>query len=139
MNTLWLVCFTGRDEKIYWWDRFIGRDFKHCFIIQYQDSVNQWILMDWRTGVCDLVIFKSSEMSSILNMLRTSYGRMVLFNAALPEKESYYRIPLMYCVQAALQVLGLPTRWTFTPKQLYKRLINSGGQEIINYRTAENG
>jgi len=138
---MWLVCFTGRPEAMYWWDRvlFTRKHFRHAYVIQYQVDAERWILVDWRTGVCDVIAFEHDEMDYILNHLADCNGTAILVKGETPEKEIHYRVPLIYCVQAVLQVLGMPTRWTFTPYQLYKRLIKEGYEELINHRSPDNG
>lgn len=126
---------------MYWWDRLklTSRDFRHCYVMQYQAAVDEWVLMDWRSGICDLLIFKHHEMASILNHIRASYGRIVMVKKQTVERDTTWRFPILYCVQAVMQVLGMPSRWTLTPYQLYNRLIKLGGEEIINYRSGHNG
>ena len=141
ITDLWMVCFTGRDEEYYWWDRFrlTDKDFRHCYVLQYQAFTNHWVLLDWRTGNAEIMIFRPDEMVYIFNQLEASGGTGVMFRTAVLEREIHYRIPLIYCVQAVLQVIGLPTKWTFTPKQLYNRLIAEGGEELLNYRSEPDG
>jgi hypothetical protein len=141
MNGLWLVCFTGRADHVYWWDRFrlTTKDFRHCYLLQYQVDTERWILIDWRTGLCDVVVFEHDELKYIFGHLEQSHGTAVMVKGRIPEREIHYRVPLIYCVQAVLQVLGWPTRWTFTPYQLYKRLIRSGCEELINHRSQSDG
>jgi hypothetical protein len=138
---LWLVCFTGRLDERYWWDKIglTDRPFRHCYAIQYQKYTDRWVLVDWKTGLCDVMVFYEGEMPYIFNQLQASEGTAVLIKKRKIEKEIHYRIPFIYCVQAVLQLLGLPTRWTFTPKQLYKRLILAGGEELINHRSTDDG
>ena len=138
IKTLWMVCFSGRVEKLYWWDRLLLTDrfFRHCYVVQYQLDVDHWVLLDWRTGICDVVVITHDEISYLLNQLKAAKGTIVLYKAKLPDKDFMIRIPIMYCVSAVLQVLGIRAGWTFTPKQLYKRLIKAGGNELVNYRSA---
>jgi len=138
---MWLVCFTGRSERTWWWDKIglTSLNFRHCYVCQYQADQGKWVLLDWRTGLCDVIVFDSDEMEYILGQLSCNQGSGILFKARMPERQIQYRVPLIYCVQAVLQVLGLPTKWTFTPQQLYKRLIRAGGEEIVNNRSESNG
>jgi len=138
LTGLWLVCFTGKEEN-WWWDRIkLTRPcFRHCYLLQYQVPVDRWVMLDWRTGICDVIVIHHHEISYLLGQMRATHGTAVLYRGRQPERDILYRAgyPLMYCVQAVLQVMALPTRWTFTPWQLYKRLMASGGYELVNYRT----
>lgn len=138
---LWVVCFTGTRDERYWWDKWklTRRGFRHCYVVQYQPYTKRWVLIDWRCGICDVLAFEHDEMEYIFNQLAASEGTAVLFKKNKIDKEIYYRIPFIYCVSAALQVLGMPTRWTFTPKQLYKRIMRNGGEELLNHRSTEDG
>ena len=138
LTGLWLVCFSGRDAKKYWWDRFrfTSRDFRHCYVLQYQVHTRRWVLVDWQVGLCDVIVFEHHELDSILAYLQNNYGCAVIVKRRIDERKIHYRIPLLYCVQAVLQVIGLPTRLTFTPRQLYKRLMREGCEELISYRSA---
>jgi hypothetical protein len=142
LTDLWLVCFTGREEKRYWWDKIwlTNRDFRHCYAMQYQAFTQRWVLIDWRAAGCDIGIFEHYEMEYVFNQLARMDGTAVMYKRpALAEKDVHYRFPFLYCVQAVMQVVNLPTKWTFTPKQLYNRLINDGGEELLNYRSASDG
>jgi hypothetical protein len=139
VNSLWLICFTGRASRNYWWDLLTRPQWRHCYALQYQGEVDKWVLIDWRTGICEVVVFNHDELEYVFGYLKANGGTGVLYRRQIPEKEILYRIPLMFCVQAILQLLGLPTRWTWTPFQLYKRLIANGGEELLNYRSESHG
>ena len=141
LNGLWLVCFTGRDERSHWWDKiwFTRRDFRHCYAIQYQVYMKSWVLIDWQTGICDVVILKDEELANIFAYMQDNFGTAIIVKRKLVERKTQYRIPLIYCVQAVLHIVGLPTKWTFTPYQLYKRLIAEGYEVLFNYRSKSHG
>lgn len=142
-SNLWLICFTGRRENLYWWDKLGWSDphFRHCFICQYQPDVEKWVMIDWKTGACDLVVFDHDEMNYILGLLERTEGCAVVLRSKKPVRDVQYRIPLLpvYCVLVVLQVLCWDTCWTITPKQLYKRIIKAGGYELVQYRRSCNG
>ena len=137
MNGLWLVCFTERKDCIRSGGTRLAltsRHFRHCYVIQYQPEAKRWVLMDWRSGMMDLVAFEHDELKYILGQLKGDEWHRRTVQGGDEEEANCMRIPLIHCVSAVLQVLGLPTHFTMTPKQLYKRLMKSGGEEIVNYR-----
>lgn len=134
LNRMWIACFSGRKEKVYWWDKFLDPSFRHCFMLQYQSETYTWVMVDWRSGVCDVVVMNPDEVKYIMAYLKERHGTAVLFKGNSPERDILYRFQIVYCVQACLQIMGLPSGWTITPKQLYNRLINNGGEELVNFR-----
>jgi hypothetical protein len=140
VNSLWLICFTGRERCKFWWDRvFTTRHWRHCFALQYQHATRTWVVVDWRTGLQEVTVLTHEELPFVFGLLEDKGGTGVLYRRQIPEREVLYRIPLIYCVQSILQLLGMNTEWTFTPQQLYKRLIREGGEEILNYRSESHG
>jgi hypothetical protein len=135
VNPDWIVCFTGGDAK-YWWEKIglTSQTYRHCYILQYQPPVDSWVILDWKTGKLDVMVIDYDELRHIFRHLEYRGGVALLVNAREPERDIEIRFPIVYCVQACLHVLGMATRWTFTPQQLYKRLINQGARIIVDER-----
>jgi hypothetical protein len=130
-----LIYFIDRPQKN-WWDYvFRTREgFRHCFLIQWDEWAQRYLLIDWRqyqTDICILFDFevekrlKSAHMRGVKPTVVRFWAKKHLLTEAFPIK---------YCSNTLLRFLGLGNRVLLTPYGLYRTLLGAGGEVVYSWR-----
>lgn len=129
----YLICFIDREE-IHWWDRlFRTREgFRHCFVMQWCEWSNRWIMVNWRQSRTDFVALFDFEAESFLRNVREMKGTVVRFRG-LPEPTDGPMV-IAYCSNIISRFIGFGNALILTPYGLYRRLLSAGGEVVFSWR-----
>lgn len=129
----WLICFVDNAER-HWWDVMTRPCFRHAFAVQHEIERDLWIVIDWSSGIANVDVLSGEQVTGLLQHVRDRQGVALMAPVESAPRTRGFRMPLTYCVTAILQLLGKPTRFTWTPYQLYKRLMREGALVIADNR-----
>lgn len=132
-----LVFFINTDE-IHWWDHmFRTREgFRHCFMLQWCEWSQRWMMIDWRQKNVDCMILFDFEAQAFMGFAGTRKGTVV---KCFPKKIDAERGPLIsYCSSLMARYLGFGDRIILTPWRLYRMLTAAGGEVVYRW-SDENG
>ena len=75
-----LIHFIETGER-HWWDYlFRTREgFRHCFVLQWDEWAQRWLMVDWRQSRTDFTIFFDFEIEPILREMIPAKGTVVRF------------------------------------------------------------
>lgn len=129
----YLICFVDRPE-VNWWDwLFRTREgFRHCFVLQWCEWSNRWIMVEWRQSRTDFMVFFDFEVSDIINGLGARKGTAVHWQGPPSTNDGGHLIT--YCSNIISRYLGLGNDVLLTPYALYRRLLATGGEVVFSWR-----
>ena len=134
----YLIYFIERPER-QWWDwMFRTRPgFRHCFVMQWCDWSQRWIMVDWRQSRTDFIIFFDHEAKTIMRNIGAMQGTVVRFTAPIRPDDAGGLIT--YCSNIISRFLGLGNTVILTPYGLYRRLLDAGGEVVFSWRDELDG
>lgn len=111
------VVFSGKTDMK--WVKLLKPGFRHCFIL-FKDNKN-WISIDPISPHTEIQIHHVPVNFDLPKWLK-SRGQIVM--PAELNRKNKKAAPLMpfTCVEAVKRLLGIHSRWIFTPWQLYRHL-----------------
>ena len=131
----YLIYFIDRDERNWWdWVFRTREGFRHCFVLQWCEWTNRWIMVDWRQSRTDFTILFDFEVESFMRAMQASKGTVVKFTA--PSRSEDKGGLVTYCSNIISRYLGLGNSVILTPFGLYRRLLKSGGEVVFSWRDA---
>ena len=127
----WLVIFLDNDEK-YWWDHVFRtrKGFRHVFAMAYQPGSYHWIMVDWTAKYMQTWIYHPERAHDVIKWAKESRNATVVTYRPRKDKNSVFNVPVLYCTEAIKHLLGIKKFFMWTPWQLYKYLLQTGGNEI---------
>lgn len=128
----YLIYFVERDARN-WWDYvFRTREgFRHCFVMQWCEWTQRWIMVDWRQSTTDFMILFDFEAQKFIEHIGQRKGTVIRFKPTAPPNEGG-RL-LTYCSNMISRYLGLGNTVILTPFGLYRRLLASGGEVVFSW------
>lgn len=129
----YLIYFVDRKE-LCWWDHlFRTREgFRHCFVLQWCEWSNRWIMVDWRQSTTDFVVLFDFEAEKFISGIAAMKGTVIRFKPTDPPDEGGSLVT--YCSNIISRFLGLGNSIILTPYGLYRRLLASGGEVVFSWR-----
>lgn len=133
----YLIYFLDREDRSWWdWVFRTREGFRHCFLLQWCEWSNRWIMLNWRQSRTDFIILFDFEAEAFLRDMLAYKGTVVSFKADLKENENGALIS--YCSNIISRFLGLGNAVLLTPYGLYRRLLKSGGEVVFCWRDEAN-
>lgn len=126
-----LVFFIDR-EDLNWWDLVTRKGFRHCFMLQWCEWSNRWLMVDWRQTRTDFSILFPFEAERFMRTAHALNGTVVRFKP-IDEPDTGGML-IAYCSNILSRFLGLGNTLILTPHGLYRRLIASGGEVVFSWR-----
>jgi hypothetical protein len=129
----YIVCFVEREGRN-WWDWFFRTrlGFRHCFVVQWCEWTQRWIMVDWRKSRTDFTVFFDFEIEAFLRQMRVVHGTVVELTP--PEREDDAGGLLTYCSNIISRFMGLGNTVILTPYGLYRRILAAGGEVVYSWR-----
>jgi len=129
----YLIYFTEREGRNWWdWVFRTREGFRHCFVMQWCEWSNRWIMVDWRQSRTDFIIFFDFEVEEFLRHIGELKGTVVKFE--VPNRPEDVGGLIAYCSNIISRFLGLGNSVILTPYGLYRRLLASGGEVVFSWR-----
>jgi hypothetical protein len=113
-----LVIF-GENQTVFWL-RWLHIGFRHCFVCISVN--NHWVICDSLLHRTNLTVIEGVTASDLVRWYSDRGCTVVRTNVRDPQPECAALRPYT-CVEAVKRILGIHAPWTFTPWQLYRRLI----------------
>lgn len=133
----YLIYFVERPDRNWWdWVFRTREGFRHCFVTQWCEWSQRWIMVDWRQSRTDFIVFFDFEVESILRHIGAMKGTVVRFKAPARSDEAGGLIT--YCSNIISRFIGLGNSVILTPYGLYRRLLKSGGEVVFSWRDETN-
>ena len=127
-----LIYFVDRDERNWWdWLGLTSEGFRHCFLMQWCEWSQRWILIDWRQSSADFIILFDFEATLLLANIFRAKGTVVRYRVK-PAPDKRVRL-ITYCSNMISRFLGLGDSIVLTPYGLYRRLLASGGEVVFRW------
>lgn len=128
-----LIFFTDRDERSWWDTIFRTREgFRHCFLMQWCQWSNRWLMIDWRQAHLECKILFDFEAQQLMRDIGAVQGTVVRFVS--PQTPIGTRAKITYCSNWIGRYLGFGNTLILTPHALYRRLRKSGGEVVFSWR-----
>lgn len=117
-----------------WWDYVFHTrpGFKHCFLLYWDGWARRFILLDWRMNRVDVMCFFDFEIEEFFAHADKWDGTVVRF-MPVSEVQSRFGFPYKSCVTMIQHFLALQHYLILTPFQLYRRLMQLGGEVITEW------
>ncbi len=118
----WYVCFDGVDNK-HWIQRYLKKGFYHCYAFKESPGGKFYIVVNAtrsHTDV-DLLLINDDNFNKLTNV-----NKFVRVIVSIDTKKDRGHLCRFNCVEQVKSLLGISEFWTWTPYQLYKRLIKNG-------------
>ena len=130
-----LVFFTDRPGRN-WWDRlFRTREgFRHCFMLQWDEWAQRYLLIDWRQYQLDIMILFDFEVEKRLKGIASDETKPTVVRIWANKHLMTEAFPVKYCSNTLCRFLGLGNRVVLTPYALYRTLIAAGGKVVYSWR-----
>jgi hypothetical protein len=127
----YLIFFIERPDRN-WWDYvFLTREgFRHCFVMQWCEWSQRWIMVDWRQSTTDFIVLFDFEAEQFIRNAKDLKGTVVRFEARQPPDSGKL---VSYCSNVISRFLGLGDSLILTPYGLYRRLLKSGGEVVFTW------
>ena len=104
-----------------WTTKVLHKDFGHCCVMRRDSS--GWVVIDPNPNGLDIA---HVEPEFFDNLLKDSKGNIKILKLTMAERVDKYMMKglrFISCVSIAKYILGLTLPLTFTPRQLYCRLL----------------
>lgn len=119
-----LVVFVGQAECACL--RWLKQDFKHCFVALHIDG--RWVICDSLKNYMEFSLVKLPPDFSLSEFYRSRGYTVLLGHAHHYEVQSVTVPEVFTCVAVVKRIIGLRSFWTFTPWQLFRRLLSMKDQ-----------
>lgn len=132
--TEYLIYFVDKDV-LHWWDYVFHTrvGFRHCFVLCWDEWSQRWLLVDWRRRKLDMMILFDFERDELIEALCPAKLTVIKFTTAI-ELEDEQALFVSYCSNLLGRLLGLGNTLILTPYQLYRKLLDAGGEVEFDWR-----
>lgn len=115
----WFVCFKDVGRK-HWVQKFLKTGYQHCYAFKTSPGGQFLVIAEpMRSHLdIDIVQLNDDNLNKLLDC--TEYVQVVVSYDLTKDRGHFCRFN---CVEVVKSLIGLKSFWTFTPYQLYKRLI----------------
>lgn len=115
----WYVCFDGTERK-HWIQRCLKQGFYHCYAFKKSPGGQFYILIDPTRSFTrvDMAPVSEEAFQELTNC--NIFVKVVVKIDATQDRGHFCRFN---CVEVIKSLIGLKSFWTWTPHQLYKRLL----------------
>lgn len=127
----WFIGFVGDAGRFNFWDIITTKDFRHCYAFRF-DGYN-WILVDPMGSWLEVQVMPYEREDNVPHMM-LERGHKVVYVMKNRKNEQVLR-GLLTCVSIVKHLIGVRACWIFTPKQLYKHLLEKNYGRIIKATT----
>ena len=119
------ICYMARKSKHHWYQKFLHKDYAHCFIIYWDGFM--WMKLERLHGYSyvtpllhvDGYILKNENLKPYFESLG-----YLCQNVDLSKRQSSMRCPEVICINTCVEYikdfLGISARLVITPYQLFK-------------------
>jgi len=129
----WIVIFRDVvDAGPFWWDYVFHtrKGFRHVCAIAYQPNSYHWIYVDWTSKYMQTWIYHPQRAKDVIEWAKKDANATLVSYRPRQDKNSVFNIPVLFCTEAMKHLLGIKRFFIWTPWQLYKYLMRTGGTEI---------
>ena len=134
----YLIYFIERPDRNWWdWVFRTREGFRHCFVLQWCEWSNRWIMVDWRQSRTDFIVLFDFEAEVFLRHIGEMKGTVVRFEP--PNRPDDAGGLITYCSNIISRFLGLGNSVILTPYGLYRRLLEAGGEVVFSWREEADG
>lgn len=129
-----LIFFMDRPD-LKWWDYlFTRKGFRHCFMVQWDEWAQRWLMFDWRLFQTDVAIMFDFEVEAMLRACRTDTAKLTVVRFWAVKHKIIEAFPIKFCSNTLCRFLGLGNWPMLTPWGLYRTLRREGGEVIYSWR-----
>lgn len=116
----WYVCFKDVPNK-HWIQRFIKNGFGHCYAFKESPGGQFLIIAEPMRSHLDIDIIPNNK-ANFEQLTKCNKLVKVIIKYDLTKDRGHFC--RFNCVEVVKSLIGVNSFWTFTPYQLYKRLIS---------------
>ncbi len=116
----WYVCFKDVPNK-HWIQRFIKKGFRHCYAFKESPGGQFLIIAEPMRSHLDIDIITNNK-ANFEQLTKCNKLVTVIVRYDLTKDRGHFC--RFNCVEVVKSLIGVSSFWTFTPYQLYKRLIS---------------
>jgi len=117
---IWTVCFSKAANK-HWVQRFLHKDFQHCYAFKKSPGGQFFLIVDPIRSYTVVDMVPANEEEFKLLTENVTFLTVVATIDLTKDRGHFCRFN---CVEMIKALIGLKSFWTFTPKQLYRKLKN---------------
>ena len=119
-----LVVFVGHAECrcLHW----LKQGFKHCFVALCIDG--KWVVCDSLKNYIEVSLINLPSDFSLSEFYRSRGYTVIIGHAQHHRTRSAIMPEIFTCVAVVKRIIGLRSFWTFTPWQLFRRLLSMKDQ-----------
>lgn len=116
----WVVCFSKAGRK-HWVQKFLHKDFQHCYAFKLSPGGKFFIVIDPIRSytIVDLLPATNETFQDLTEDV--TFLTVIATIDLMTDRGHFCRFN---CVEMIKALIGLKSFWTFTPRQLYRRLKN---------------
>lgn len=116
----WVVCFSKASQK-HWVQKFLHKDFQHCYAFKLSPGGKFFMLVDPIRSytMVDLIPASNEAFEELTE--NVTFLTVIATIDLMKDRGHFCRFN---CVEMVKALIGLKSFWTFTPRQLYRRLKN---------------
>jgi len=115
----WHVCFKDVDEK-HWVQLVLEKGFSHCYAFKESPGGQFIMLVEPMRSHLDIDLLPNNE-ESLAKIMDCNKVVTVVVTYDLTKDRGH--ICRFNCVEVVKSLIGIDSFWTWTPHQLYKRLL----------------
>ncbi len=116
----WHVCFKDVPNK-HWIQRFIKKGFRHCYAFKESPGGQFLIVAEPMRSHLDIDIIPNNKENFEKLTSCNKFVKVIVKYDLAKDRGHFCRFN---CVEVVKSLIGVGSFWTFTPYQLYKRLIS---------------
>ena len=115
----WYVCFKDVPNK-HWVQRFLNKGFRHCYAFKESPGGKFIILVEPMRSHLDIDIVPLNKENFTKMTDCNKFVKVIVQYDLNKDRGHFCRFS---CVEVVKSLIGVKSFWTFTPYQLYKRLL----------------
>lgn len=119
----WYVVFTSSRLK-HWLTRWINPDFAHVKLVKEDDGL--WVIVDSKNSFTQITLELIDDYPHIRKLCPNAV--ILAVKTHINPNKYQWHLGIHSCVDVAKGILGIREFFVFTPYQLYRYIINKGGQ-----------
>jgi len=100
------------------------------FALAYQPGSYPWMFFDWTSSYLQMWIYHPLKAKEVIDWAKNDCNATIVSYRPRLDKNSVFNVPVLYCTEAIKHLLGISKFFIWTPWQLYKYLMKTGGVEI---------
>lgn len=114
------------DSDALWWQRFLKKGYRHCFLI-LQDKSNNYLFIDNTSKRITFNLLENYQYENIPTLCRSLNAKLIKIPVNEMMMSSNFNnssdpIPLLTCVELIKRILGINKKSIITPWNLFKYL-----------------